>query len=111
MDVVNQGIINNDIEKIEKVLSEVLKEKIILNEKASSINNKKSIVSFISADKFKISFGIANGVKSKSPISGDSILNIRLKDGKNLIAISDGMGSGPDARKSSQIAIKMLERL
>lgn len=111
IDVVNQGIINNDIEKIEKVLSEVLKEKIVLNEKASSINSKKSIVSFISADKFKISFGIANGVKSKSPISGDSILNIRLKDGKNLIAISDGMGSGPDARKSSQIAIKMLERL
>lgn len=111
MDVVNQGIINNDIEKIEKVLSEVLKEKIVLNEKASSINSKKSIVSFISADKFRISFGMANGVKSKSPISGDSILNIRLKDGKNLIAISDGMGSGPEARKSSQIAIKMLERL
>ena len=29
----------------------------------------------------------------------------------NLIALSDGMGSGPNARKSSQIAIKMLERL
>ena len=111
MDVVNQGIINNDIEKIEKVLSEVLKEKIVINERASSIDSKKSIVSFISADRFKISFGIANGVKSKSPISGDSILNIRLKDGKNLIAISDGMGSGPNARKCSQIAIKMLERL
>ena len=111
MDVVNQGIINNDIENLEKILSEVLKEKIVINEKASSLNDKKSIVSFISADKFKISFGIANGVKSKSPISGDSILNIRLKDGKNLMAISDGMGSGPEARKSSQIAIKMLERL
>lgn len=111
MDVVNQGIINNDIEKIEKILSEVLNEKIVLNEKASSINSKKSIVSFISADKFKINIGMANGIKSKSPISGDSILNIRLKDGKNLIAISDGMGSGPEARKSSQIAIKMLERL
>lgn len=111
MDVVNQGIINNDIEKIEKILSEALKEKIVLNEKASSINSKKSIVSFISADKFKINIGMANGIKSKSPISGDSILNIRLKDGKNLIAISDGMGSGPEARKSSQIAIKMLERL
>ena len=31
--------------------------------------------------------------------------------GKYLLAISDGMGSGPEARKSSQIAIKMLERL
>ena len=28
-----------------------------------------------------------------------------------MLAISDGMGSGPDARKSSKIAIKTLERL
>ena len=111
MDIVNQGIINNDIDKIQKILSDVLKEEIVLNEKASKINGEKSIVSFISADKFKINIGMANGVKTKSPVSGDSILNIRLKDGKNLIAISDGMGSGPEARKSSQIAIKMLERL
>ena len=39
------------------------------------------------------------------------MLQIRLSDGKYLIALSDGMGSGPEARKSSQIAIKMLERL
>ena len=111
MDVVNQGIINNDIDKMEKILTDVLKEKIVLNEKASKINGEKSIVSFISADKFKLNVGMAHGIKSKSSVSGDSILNIRLKDGKNLIAISDGMGSGPEARKSSQIAIKMLERL
>ena len=111
LNVVNQGIINNDITKIEKVLEEVLKEKIVLNEKASKINNKESLLSFISADKFQMSIGIANGIKNKSAVSGDSILNIRLKDGKILIAISDGMGSGPEARKSSQIAVKMLERL
>lgn len=111
MDVLNQGIISNDIEKIGKILTEVLKEEIVLNEKASKINGEKSLVCFISADKFKINIGMANGTKTKSPVSGDSILNIRLKDGKNLIAISDGMGSGPEARKSSQIAIKMLERL
>lgn len=111
MDIINQGIVNNDIDKIEKILTDVLKEEIVLNEKASKINAEKSLVSFISADKFKINIGMANGTKTKSSVSGDSILNIRLKDGKNLIAISDGMGSGPEARKSSQIAIKMLERL
>ena len=46
-----------------------------------------------------------------SSVSGDSWTQVRLGDGKVLIAISDGMGSGPKARKSSQIAIKMLERL
>ena len=39
------------------------------------------------------------------------MLHARLKDGKYLLAISDGMGSGPEARKSSQIVIKMLQRL
>ena len=38
-------------------------------------------------------------------------MQIRLNDGKYLVALSDGMGTGPEARKSSQIAIKMLERL
>jgi len=111
MDIINQGIINNDINKIEKILSDVLKENIVLNEKDSKLKGEKSLVSFISADKFKLNIGMSNGIKAKSSISGDSILNVRLKDGKNLIAISDGMGSGPEARKSSQIAIKMLERL
>lgn len=111
LNIINQGIINNDIEKIEKILTEVLKEKIKINEKTSKITKEKSILTFMSEDKYEMNIGITGSVKNKSTVSGDSILNIRLNDGKNLIAISDGMGSGPEARKSSQIAIKMLERL
>ena len=49
--------------------------------------------------------------KSKSEESGDSILNIRLKDGKYLIALSDGMGTGVKAKQSSEKALRMLENL
>ena len=42
---------------------------------------------------------------------GDSVLNIRLKDGKYLVAISDGMGSGKNAKESSTKSLKMLENL
>ena len=38
-------------------------------------------------------------------------MHTRLKDGKYLLTISDGMGSGPEARKSSQIVVNMLKRL
>ena len=55
--------------------------------------------------------GIAKSTKSGSPVSGDSCLHIKLQDGKYLLALSDGMGSGPEAMKSSKIAVKMLERL
>lgn len=96
-----------DIKKIEHILSTVLKENIILNENKQN----KDTLTFMSEDKFALGLGIAKTTKNKSSVSGDSILHIMLNDGKYLLAISDGMGSGPEARKSSQIAIKMLERL
>ena len=62
-------------------------------------------------EKFEIKVGIGTATKAKSEESGDSNLYIKLDDGKHLIAISDGMGSGRKAKKSSNAAIKMLEKL
>ena len=96
-----------DIQKIEDILSNILKEKMILNEN----NSNDHILNFLSDDRYVLGLGLAKATKNKNLVSGDSILHLRLKDGKYLLAISDGMGSGPEARKSSQIAVKMLERL
>ena len=104
---------NADFDKIQKVLEKSLNEKLMRNEpKIRKLNKQgKRIISFLSADKYVIQIGQAVQIKDGSPVSGDSLLQIRLNDGKYLVALSDGMGSGPEARKSSQIAIKMLERL
>ncbi len=104
---------NADFDKIQKVLEKSLNEKLMRNEpKIRKLNKQgKRIISFLSADKYLIQIGQAVQIKDGSPVSGDSLLQIRLNDGKYLVALSDGMGSGPEARKSSQIAIKMLERL
>lgn len=61
--------------------------------------------------KFMIQVGASRTVKNGSDVSGDSSSQVRLHDGKHMIAISDGMGSGKEAKKSSSTAIKMLERL
>lgn len=98
---------NTDIECIEEILTEVLNEKIVFNEEAS-IGTR---LNFFSDDKFVMAIGNSEVTKNNSNISGDSILNIRLKDGKYLVAISDGMGSGNEARQSSNKALKMLENL
>ena len=95
------------IEYIEKILTKIFEEKIVLNEN-STIGKK---LSFLSDDKYEMAIGEAGTVKSKSEISGDSTLNIRLKDGKYLVAISDGMGTGKEAKQSSAQALKMLENL
>ena len=101
---------NNKIEKIQETLTEVLKEKIVLNIEANK-NREDTVINFISDDRYSIVIGKNACNKTNNSVSGDSLLQQRLKDGKYLIAISDGMGTGPEARKSSQIAIKMLGRL
>ena len=102
-----------DIKKICKILSKVFDEKIVIQNQECGIRLNKDICKFtyISDDKYNLQVGIAKSTKSGSPVSGDSILHIKLKDGKYLLALSDGMGSGPEAMKSSKIAVKMLERL
>ena len=92
---------------IEKILTDVLKEKIVLNDE-NCLGNK---LNFLSDDKYVMAVGTADAIKNKSDISGDSVLNIRLKDGKYLLAISDGMGSGHNAKESSSKSLKMLENL
>lgn len=104
---------NADIDKVQKVLEKCINEKLMRNDiKTKKLNKQgKRVFCYLSADKYIIQIGQSKKIKNDSPVSGDSILQIRLNDGKYLVALSDGMGTGPEARKSSQIAVKMLERL
>ena len=99
--------------KIAQVLAKVLKEKMILQKQKCGLrlNDDTCVYTFTTQDKYTLQVGLAKAKKAESIISGDTTLQTRLEDGKYLLAISDGMGSGPEARKSSKIAIKMLERL
>lgn len=102
-----------NIKKICKILTKVFNEPMVMQNQECGLRMKKDMCKFtyISDDKFTAQIGIAKSTKAGSPVSGDSNLHIKLNDGKYLLAISDGMGSGPEAMKSSKIAIKMLERL
>ena len=95
------------IDVIAKILTKILGEKIVQNQE-TSIGKK---LDFLSDDKYVMAIGMANKTKTKSEVSGDNTLTIRLKDGKYLVAISDGMGSGKEANKSSNEALNLLENL
>ncbi len=107
IEVYMQNSNNTDIEYIEKILTDILKENIVVNQEAS-IGTR---INFLSDDKYVMAVGNTETTKNDSNISGDSTLSIRLKDGKYLIALSDGMGSGQEAKQSSNKALKMLENL
>lgn len=102
-----------DIKKISKILTKVLGDKLYIQAQECGLRENKEHCKFtyMSEDKYKVQIGMASSTKADSPVSGDSHIEAKLEDGKYLLAISDGMGSGPEAMKSSKIAVKMLERL
>lgn len=99
--------------KIAKILGKMTSEKLVVENQACAIKTGQDTCkfTFVSEDKFKLQIGIAKATKTRSEMSGDSSLQTKLEDGKYLVAISDGMGSGKEAKKSSSIAIKMLEKM
>lgn len=98
------------IKCIESILSKVCKEKIVLQKDTSHLSSGLFMQRYISEDKFTVQIGIAEAIKAGNDVSGDSNIQIKLDDNKHLVAISDGMGSGKEARKSSQIVTKMLKQ-
>lgn len=102
-----------NIKKMVKIISKNLNEEMILQNQECGLrlNNDSCAYTFISKDKQTLEIGIAKEAKSGTVSSGDSNIQTKLEDGKYLIAISDGMGSGKTAKKSSNMAIAMLNKL
>ena len=72
---------------------------------------EKYVQTYMSEDKFMLQVGSSKVTKDGSSVSGDCSLQMKLKDGKYLLAISDGMGTGRKARQSSKLAINTLEEM
>ena len=95
---------------IESILSKVCKEKIAFQKDTSNINSKLYMQKYISANSFSLQLGLAQISKTGNDVCGDSCIQMKLEDNKHLVALSDGMGSGAQARKSSQIVVKLLKK-
>lgn len=102
-----------DVKKMGKIISKVMNENMIIQKQECGLRLKQNLCTYVytSEDKLSMQIGIAKATKTDSQISGDTSTQTKLEDGKYLVAISDGMGSGKEARKSSRVAIGMLEKL
>lgn len=81
------------------IISKVLNEKVILQNQEKLEDENVIKYSIMSDDKYIIDIGQAQSIKDNMPVSGDSKIATKLKDGKYLLAISDGMGSRPRSKK------------
>jgi len=104
---------NCPIKQIKREIEKQLNEKIKVQNQECGIRQNKEMCkyTYISEDKFLLQTGIARTKKDTSIISGDVTSQVALEDGQYMLAISDGMGSGEKAKKSSNTVIQMLERL
>lgn len=94
-----------------KVLEKTLNDKLELTQNETLDDKKIEKLVYRSSDRFSVQVGQAIAIKDGNKVSGDSLLHAKLQDGKHLLVISDGMGSGEEAKKSSQIVVNMLQKL
>lgn len=89
-------------------LKEVSKE---LDKVKAEIKTSATLIEEEKSGPYRLEFGIAKAKKNGNTILGDSSTRIKLKDGKILIALSDGMGTGDEAARNSKKVVINLESL
>lgn len=75
----------------------------------TSISIKICAVTVKPSPRFDAAFGLATKTKENSLFSGDTHALTKLSEGKFLISLSDGMGSGLKAKNTSSTAISLIE--
>lgn len=95
--------------KISSIVSKITKTKMIVENDQTSPHAGWQILTLKNAPKFDVIFGTSACTKSSSTKSGDTYSLIRIEEGKILMALCDGMGSGEKAQKTSTTAISLVE--
>lgn len=100
------------IKDITPVINKFTKKKMRLMEGCKYIDESKYCeVRFIESEVYRIAKGVARASKDYTDVSGDSYTFLNLPKGQDIVALSDGMGTGLKAFKESKSAIELLEQL
>ncbi len=98
-----------DAKAIEKIVSKVIRTAVnIISIEPSEVPNI-SVVTIATRANFDIVFGSATCNKAGVIVSGDTHSFVKIDNGKYMLALSDGMGSGTIARETSDLAIGLIE--
>lgn len=105
--IVNNSTLN--VKNIEKYVGKAVGVGMkVVDTKPSSIDDA-SVVTLISSPNYDIAFGTSSIIKHGSKFSGDNHAIIKIDDGKYLVSLSDGMGSGSRAKKISALTMRLVE--
>ena len=99
------------IANIADLVSKTIGSKITFQKDKRNLETGEYVQVYSSEDKFIMQVGSSKISKDDSEASGDCNLQIRLNDGKYVLAISDGMETGAKARENSKLVINRLKKL
>ena len=98
-----------DNETIEKVVSNVVKQKMAI-ERVESTESATWVNVFLNVSpRYNVTFGVSSVAKLGNEISGDTHTVTLTDNGKCIVALCDGMGSGDKAEQMSATSISLVE--
>ena len=74
------------------------------------VNGEFHTVHFIEDVSYQMLYGVARLTKEAEKVSGDNYICREEEEGRFLMCLSDGMGSGMDACRESEIVVDLLEQ-
>lgn len=98
-----------DDKHIEKIVTKIIGNKMMIVSIEQSEIQNASVVSLRTRPNYDIAFGSAVINKRGKVVSGDSHSFIKIEDGKFMVSICDGMGSGEQAHNISKLTISLIE--
>ncbi len=97
---------------VEKVVSDVIGCKMVKNGSDCGLNPKTDVCSIklVKEETFKVITGVARVAKDEKHVSGDNYTFLNSGDGKYIVALSDGMGTGHKACLQSKATVNLIEQ-
>lgn len=74
------------------------------------VNGEYHTVHFVEDVSYQVLYGAARLTREEEKVSGDNYIFHREDEGKFVMCLSDGMGSGMEACRESEIVVELLEQ-
>ena len=101
----------NMIEEIAELISKNIGTKMVYQKEKTDEYGEEYSQLYFSEDKYVLQVGSSKKTREGVDVSGNCSLQIKLADGKYLLAIADGKGLGERARDYSKLMLKLIKQL
>lgn len=99
------------VSEVAQILSAVCKSSMTAASGSRSIvNGDFHTIHFVEDVSYQILYGVAKLTKEQEKVSGDNYICRQEDEGRFVMCLSDGMGSGMEACRESEVVVELLEQ-